>query len=291
MTLRSAGPRPTGVLAGAGSAYTLTVSGGDLAGLNGTVGLDLAAGQNITDTVGNALPAGEPATDESYILENAVVVGAIGGAAWDDVNGNGVQDNGEAALDGVTIYLDLNRDGVFDDGVEPMQVTAADGSYLFENLTAGEYVVAQIVPNGLTQTYPQLTGPTETYAQFITDVDPFNTFAQLLTHATHAPGDVSRLFIVEKAGTIRILDLKTNTILSTPFLTIPDTDSTGEGGLAGLTFHPEFANNGKFYVYVSVANSDPSSPFSSHVREYTVSGDPNVADPAAMREIFEFRPA
>ena len=59
------GTTATGVLGGSGSAYTLTVSGGDLAGLNGTVGLDLAGGQDITDAAGNALPAGEPATDET----------------------------------------------------------------------------------------------------------------------------------------------------------------------------------------------------------------------------------
>ncbi len=53
-----------------GSVYDLTVSGGDLAGLNGTVGIDLAAGQNITDTTANALPAGEPATDETYVVDN-----------------------------------------------------------------------------------------------------------------------------------------------------------------------------------------------------------------------------
>ncbi len=64
------GTTATGVLAGSGTAYTLTVSGGDLADLTGTAGLNLAAGQNITDTVGNALPAGEPATDETYTLDN-----------------------------------------------------------------------------------------------------------------------------------------------------------------------------------------------------------------------------
>ena len=37
-------------------------------------GLDLAAGQNITDAVGNALPAGEPATDESYLVDNTAPV-------------------------------------------------------------------------------------------------------------------------------------------------------------------------------------------------------------------------
>src|SRR5262249_57489093 len=47
-----------------------TVCGGSLAGLNGTVGLDLAVGQNITDLAGNALPAGEPATDQTFVVDN-----------------------------------------------------------------------------------------------------------------------------------------------------------------------------------------------------------------------------
>ncbi|MEM9767541.1 MAG: hypothetical protein AAF892_06655, partial [Cyanobacteria bacterium P01_D01_bin.71] len=51
--------------------YDITLSGGDLANLNGTVGLDLAAGQNITDLAGNALPTGEPAIDQAYTLANA----------------------------------------------------------------------------------------------------------------------------------------------------------------------------------------------------------------------------
>jgi uncharacterized repeat protein (TIGR01451 family) len=52
------------------SVYDVTVSGGDLAGFNGTVGLDLAIGQDIADLAGNALPAGEPGTDETYTLDN-----------------------------------------------------------------------------------------------------------------------------------------------------------------------------------------------------------------------------
>ncbi len=52
------------------SVYEITVSGGDLASFNGTVGLDLAGTQNITDLAGNALPNGEPATDETYVVDN-----------------------------------------------------------------------------------------------------------------------------------------------------------------------------------------------------------------------------
>ncbi len=56
------------------SVYDITVSGGDLANLNGTVGLDLAVGQDIADLANNPLPAGEPATDETYTLDNTVVI-------------------------------------------------------------------------------------------------------------------------------------------------------------------------------------------------------------------------
>ena len=64
------GTTATGVLAGSGSAYTLTLSGGDLASYNGIVGLNLAAGQDITDTAGNVLGAGEPGTDQTYDVRN-----------------------------------------------------------------------------------------------------------------------------------------------------------------------------------------------------------------------------
>ena len=52
------------------STYDITVSGGDLASLNGTVGLDVVAAPTVADTAGNALATGEPGTDETYTLEN-----------------------------------------------------------------------------------------------------------------------------------------------------------------------------------------------------------------------------
>ncbi len=52
------------------SQYDVTVSGGNLATFNGTVGLNLKTGQNITDLAGNPLPTTEPTTDETYTLDN-----------------------------------------------------------------------------------------------------------------------------------------------------------------------------------------------------------------------------
>ncbi|HAS43863.1 MAG TPA: hypothetical protein DCS93_25525, partial [Microscillaceae bacterium] len=54
------------------STYDVQISGGDLAALNGTVGLNLAGGASVTDLVGNALTIAEPGTDETYSLDNSV---------------------------------------------------------------------------------------------------------------------------------------------------------------------------------------------------------------------------
>jgi glucose/arabinose dehydrogenase len=99
---------------------------------------------------------------------------------------------------------------------------------------------------------------------------------------THAPNDRSRLFIVQRGGAIRILNLTTGSVEATPFLTIPSIDSGGEGGLLGMAFHPNYAANGKFYTYSTHDNGGvnvggATSPFSTHIREWTVSANPNVA--------------
>ena len=60
----------TSVSASSGTTIDVTVSGGDLASFDGTVGLNLVGGQNIEDSVGNALPDAEPVTDETYLLDN-----------------------------------------------------------------------------------------------------------------------------------------------------------------------------------------------------------------------------
>jgi hypothetical protein len=53
-----------------GSVYDVTVSGGNLAGLDGTVSLALAATPTISDTKGNALTDTTPASTETYAVDN-----------------------------------------------------------------------------------------------------------------------------------------------------------------------------------------------------------------------------
>src|SRR6185295_664472 len=73
------------------------------------------------------------------------------------------------------------------------------------------------------------------------------------------PGDGSgRLFIVEQPGRIRLWH---NGVLEpTPFLTIPAANISccDERGLLGLAFHPDFANNG--YFFVNYTEPEPVDP-------------------------------
>lgn len=85
-----------------------------------------------------------------------------------------------------------------------------------------------------------------------------------------------RLFVVEQRGKIKIVNAQ-GTTLSTPFLDISNlVNQTGnERGLLGLTFHPNYANNGYFYV-----NYTRSSDGATTISRFSVSqGDPDVADP------------
>ncbi len=94
--------------------------------------------------------------------------------------------------------------------------------------------------------------------------------------------DDGRLFIVEQSGRIKILnaDGTTNAI---PFLNISSIISTGgERGLLGLAFHPEYAENGYFFVYYTNNSGD------TEVARYSVDGsNSNIADPDSSFLIIE----
>jgi Ca2+-binding RTX toxin-like protein len=97
----------------------------------------------------------------------------------------------------------------------------------------------------------------------------------LPTFAGAPPGDTSRLFIVEKTGQIKILDLASGQVLATPFLDLSGQISdSGERGLLGLAFDPNFATNGFIYIDVSVPPVG-----NTEIRRYHVDPlNPNVVE-------------
>jgi hypothetical protein len=105
-------------------------------------------------------------------------------------------------------------------------------------------------------------------------------------YLTQAPGDASRLFVVEKSGIIRII--LDGALVADPFLDIETdvSERNEEMGLLGLAFHPDYARNGRFYLYYSTLQG--GAAHSSRLAEYSVSsGDPNRADPASGRVLLE----
>ncbi len=96
------------------------------------------------------------------------------------------------------------------------------------------------------------------------------------------PADgTGRLFVVEQAGTIRIV--QSGTVLANPFLDITGKvdSSAPEMGLLGLTFHPQFAQNRRFFIHY---DRRVNGQIESVIAEYmTLATDPNLADPASER--------
>ena len=79
--------------------------------------------------------------------------GSITGTVFSDANGNGKEDSGELGIAGVTVYSDANNNGKLDAG-EISVITNASGVYTFTGLSAGAYLIRQILPSGDKQTFP-----------------------------------------------------------------------------------------------------------------------------------------
>jgi glucose/arabinose dehydrogenase len=75
-----------------------------------------------------------------------------------------------------------------------------------------------------------------------------------------------RLFICLQTGQVRVI--KNGSLLPTPFLSL-SVDSSGERGLLGIAFDPNFTNNHYVYVYHTV----PTSPIHNRVSRFTATGD------------------
>jgi glucose/arabinose dehydrogenase len=126
--------------------------------------------------------------------------------------------------------------------------------------------------------------------------------------ATFAPGDASRLYVVEQNGLLRVI--QNGSLLPTPALDISSrvtpplvtTNANDERGFLGLAFHPDFnragsAGFGTLYPYHSeliptgtaptfIAPNNATMGFKNVVNEWKMSG--GVVDPTSRREVMSF---
>jgi glucose/arabinose dehydrogenase len=91
-----------------------------------------------------------------------------------------------------------------------------------------------------------------------------------------------RYYVIEKAGRIRIIE--NDQLLETPFLDITDRvgSSGNEQGLLGFAFHPQYQENGRFFVNYTDTGGD------TVIARFQVTSDPNLADPNGEVQLFGY---
>jgi len=101
--------------------------------------INLSAGENVTCTFVN------------------VKRGSISGHKYYDEDGKAETTNDRHPVQGWTIFIDANNNGVLDDG-EASKITGADGKYTFSNIKPGTYKIVEVMKVG----WVKLTGLTQT---------------------------------------------------------------------------------------------------------------------------------
>lgn len=103
-------------------------------------------------------------------------------------------------------------------------------------------------------------------------------------YVTGAGDGSGRIFVLEQSGRVRVL--RNGILQSAPFIDLSALASQdvlsgySERGLLGIAFHPDFAENGLFYVNYTSRSGD------TQVVEYRVSPDnPDVADATSARTL------
>jgi hypothetical protein len=102
-----------------------------------------------------------------HIKQEVLQPDSIRGQLFEDLNGNGVRDQGEDhGLAGWAVYLDTNNNGILDLG-EPTTVTDATGTYFFPQAPAGNYVVRAVPPDR--SWFPTSSGTPHFFNNFLDD--------------------------------------------------------------------------------------------------------------------------
>jgi len=110
-------------------------------------------------------------------------------------------------------------------------------------------------------------------------LEPVATGLDQPLFVTAAPGDASRLFVLEQSGRIRIV--ASGALLAQPFVDLSERISCcGERGLLGLAFHPSYASNGRFFVNYTNTDGD------TEVVELARSANGDQASPDTVRRFF-----
>ena len=136
-------------------------------------------------------------------------------------------------------------------------------------------IILRLVPTLLLLASPSL-------AQILVAGAPVAIVPQRPVTLAAEPGNPNRMYAPNKLG--RVYLIENGVLNSTPFMDLSgQVNETGESGMLGMALHPDFANNGKFYLSYCTGMGMGDSIIS----QFTVSaGNPNLGDPASEQIVF-----
>ena len=109
--------------------------------------------------------------------------------------------------------------------------------------------------------------------------------------ATYAPGlsQQNNLYVVEKTGAIKVVNLTSGTGATSTLINIASTGANflptaGEQGLLGMAFHPEFQTNGYFYVHYTYGTGNGNI----RVERYQMNPTTNAIIPGGQQTVIQY---
>ncbi|WP_287699209.1 putative Ig domain-containing protein [Microcystis sp. M046S2] len=179
--------------------------------------------------------------------------------------------NNEPALEGITVYLDSNNNGTFDNN-EPSQITDENGKYQFTGLEAGTYIVREVIPTDYKQTYPVQSSDNkgDGYADVI--LDYFNSGAGTFDEPYGVDNNgnspvLVNLNVILGNDNLGALSLPTGSFVTVGFIDEFIVDKPGndifipEIGAAGERAEVYVSSNLKDFVLLGVGNGGTTSLF------------------------------
>jgi len=156
-------------------------------------------------------------------------------------------------------------------------------------LVVASSVNGQNPPYGIETRISNTSFLLSTAGDTLADMELIRVFSDLNfsqpVYLIHSGDGTNRLFVVEKAGIIKVFNNQADVTSVKVFLDVRDSVNAGpsEAGLLSVAFHPDYKSNGKFYVYYTFGS------LFSRVSELAVSTNPDSADRASERILFEIK--
>lgn len=205
-----------------GNVFDLTVSGGDLLGLNGTVGIDISGAASINDVMGNPMPVTpEPSIDETYLVDNTLPTVKVEQSSSDPATGQPVlfEVKFSEKIDTSTFTIaDIDKAGSTAPGINWSIINSGDDEkFTLSASTSGNGVIIASIPaGGITDlagntntastsidnsiTLNDLVPPTVTIEQASGQTDPDQTlpinflvtFSEVINTATFTTADITQ---------------------------------------------------------------------------------------------------